>query len=140
MTKDEELAKYLSIIEQYKEQLNNLEMQSQYIQSAVLDYNKAKITLENLKNTEKDKEILLPIGGSTFVNATLKNPSNVLFDIGAGVIAEKKTEEAIIKIDKKIEELQKTQERVLAVMQNIQNSSAEVSAKAQKLLAESENE
>ena len=65
------------------------------------DYNKSKITLENLKKTEKDKEILLPIGGSTFLNATLKNSSNVLFDIGAGVIAEKKTEEAIIKINRK---------------------------------------
>lgn len=139
MTKDEELAKYLSIIEQYKEQLNNLEMQSSYIQSAILDYNKAKITLENLKNTEKDKEILLPIGGSTFINANIKDPSNVLFDIGAGLVTEKKTEEAIKNIDKKIEEFQKTQEKVSAVMQNLQNSSAEITAKAQKLLSENEN-
>ncbi|UCF49525.1 MAG: prefoldin subunit alpha [Thermoplasmatales archaeon] len=139
MTKDEELAKYLSIIEQYKEQLNNLEMQSSYIQSAILDYNKAKITLENLKKTDKDKEILLPIGGSTFINANIKDPSNVLFDIGAGLVTEKKTEEAVKKIDKKIEELQQTQERVTAVMQNLQNSSAEITAKAQKLLSENEN-
>jgi len=140
MKKDEELAKYLSLIEQYKEQINNLDMQSSYIQSAVIDYNKSKITLENLKKTEKDKEILLPIGGSTFLNATLKNPSKVLFDIGAGVVTEKKTEEAIIKINQKIEELQKTQEKISAVMQNLQNNSAEVSAKAQKLLAESERQ
>lgn len=140
MTKDEELTKYLALIEQYKEQMNSLEMQSQYVQSAVMDYNKAKITLENLKKTDKDKEILLPIGGSTFVNATLKNPSNVLFDIGSGLVAEKKTEDAIVKIDEKIEELQKAQEKITAVMQNLQNTSAEVSAKAQKLLAESEKE
>lgn len=140
MTKDEELARYLSIIEQYKEQINSLEMQSQYIQAAVIDYNKAKITLENLKKTEKDKDILLPIGGSTFVNANLKDSTNVLFDIGAGVITEKKTEEAIKKIDNKIEELQKTQEKLLSLLQNLQNNSAEISAKAQKLLSESEKE
>jgi prefoldin alpha subunit len=140
MTKDEELTKYLALIEQYKEQMNTIEMQSQYIQSAVMDYNKAKITLENLKNTDKNREILLPIGGNTFINATLTNPSNVLFDIGAGVVAEKKTEDAIIKIDERIEELQKTQEKLSAVMQNLQNTSAEVSAKAQKLMVESEKE
>jgi prefoldin alpha subunit len=140
MTQDEELTKYLALIEQYKEQMNTLDMQSQYVQSAIIDYNKAKITLENLKKTDKDKEILLPIGGSTFLNATLKNPSNVLFDIGAGVVAEKKTEDAIININKKIEELQKTLEQIYSVMQNLQNSSAEVSAKAQKLMAESEKE
>ena len=140
MTQDEELTKYLALIEQYKEQMSTLDMQSQYVQSAIIDYNKAKITLENLKKTDKDKEILLPIGGSTFLNATLKNPSNVLFDIGAGVVAEKKTEDAIININKKIEELQKTLEQIYSVMQNLQNSSAEVSAKAQKLMAESEKE
>jgi prefoldin alpha subunit len=140
MPKDEELTKYLALIEQYKEQMNSLEMQSQYVQSAVMDYNKAKITLENLKKTDKEKEVLLPIGGSTFVNATLKNPSKVLFDIGSGLVAEKKTEDAIVKIDEKIEELQKAQEKISQVMQNLQNTSAEVSAKAQKLLAESEKE
>jgi prefoldin alpha subunit len=139
MTKDEELAKYLSIIEQYKEQINNLEMQSSYIQSAILDYNKAKITLENLEKTEKDKDILLPIGGSTFINANLKDPSNVLFDIGAGVVMGKKTEDAIKNIDKKIEELQQTQDKVSALLQNLQNSSAEITAKAQQLLSENEN-
>jgi prefoldin alpha subunit len=140
MTQDEELTKYLALIEQYKEQMNSLEMQSQYVQSAIMDYNKAKITLENLNKTEKDKEIILPIGGSTFLSANLKDPSNVLFDIGAGVVAEKKTEDAIVQIDKKIEELQKTQEQISSVMQNLQNTSAEVTAKAQKLLAENEKE
>ncbi len=140
MTKDEELAKYLALIEQYKEQMNSLEMQSQYLQAAILDYNKAKITLENLRKTEKDEEILLPIGGSTFINANLKNPSNVLFDIGAGIVTEKKAEDAINKINKKIEDLQKTQEKLITMMQNLQNESAEVSAKAQKLLSESQKE
>jgi len=93
-----------------------------------------------LKKTEKDKEILLPIGGSTFINANVKNPSNVLFDIGAGVITEKKTEDAIKKIEEKIEELQKTQDKLSVIMQNIQNNSADVSAKAQKLLSESEKQ
>ena len=140
MTQDDELTKYLALIEQYKEQMNNLDMQSQYVQSAIMDYNKAKITLENLKKKEKDKEILLPIGGSTFLSANLKDPSSVLFDIGAGIVAEKKTDDAIVQIDKRIEELQKTQEQISSVMQNLQNTSAEVTAKAQKLLAESEKE
>ena len=140
MTQDEELTKYLALIEQYKEQINSLDMQSQYVQSAIMDYNKAKITLQNLKKKEQDKEILLPIGGSTFLSANLKDPSNVLFDIGAGIVAEKKTDDAIVQIDKRIEELQKTQEQISSVLQNLQNASAEVSAKAQKLLVESEKE
>ena len=140
MTNDEELAKYMSLIEQYKEQMNTLEMQSSYVQAAITDYNKVKITLEQLGNLDKDTEILLPIGGSTFINAITKDKSKVLFDIGGGVVMEKTSDDAIKKIDKRIDDLQKTQEKLLETMQNLQNEATEISAKAQKLLAEKENE
>ena len=42
MTKDEELTRYMTVIEQYKEQMSSLETQSSYIQAAVADYNKAQ--------------------------------------------------------------------------------------------------
>lgn len=136
MTKDEELARYMAIIEQYKEQMSQLEMQGQYLQAAVADYHKAKLTIEQLNNAEKDTEILLPIGGSSFITATTKEPSKVLFDIGAGIVAEKTSEDAIKRIEKRLEELQKTQERLIEAIQNLQNEAAEVSAKAQKLMQE----
>ena len=108
--------------------------------AAITDYNKVKITLEQLGNLDKDTEILLPIGGSTFINAITKDKSKVLFDIGGGVVMEKTSDDAIKKIDKRIDDLQKTQEKLLETMQNLQNEATEISAKAQKLLAEKENE
>jgi len=50
------------MIENYKEQMNQLEMQQQYLQAAIADYTKAKITLENLSKTDEKADILLPIG------------------------------------------------------------------------------
>ena len=140
MKKDEELAKYMTLIEQYKEQLSSLETQSSYLQAAVADYNKAKITIEQLSKTGKGEEILLPIGGSTFIKAITDDSSKVLFDIGAGVVTEKKSEDAIIKINKRIEDLQKTQEKLIEIMQNVQNEAAEISAKAQELISEEKKE
>jgi prefoldin alpha subunit len=136
MTKDEELTKYMTLIEQYKEQMNSIETQFSYVQAAINDYNKAKITLEQLNNTEKDADILLPIGGCTFINATAKNPSKVLFDIGGGIVTEKTSEDAIKKIEKRTEDLQKTQERLFALMQQLQAEASDISAKAQKLIEE----
>jgi len=136
MTKEEELAKYMALIEQYKEQINSLEMQSQYLQAAIADYNKAKITLEQLNNADTGSEMLLPIGGSTFIDTTAKNTSKVLFDIGGGIVIEKTSEDAIKKIDCRIEDLQKTQEKLLTMMQNLQNEATEVSSKAQKFYEE----
>ena len=136
MTKEEELNKYMTLIEQYKEQMNSLETQSSYIQAAVADYSKAKMTIEQLSKTGKGDELLLPIGGSTFIKAAASDSSKVLFDVGAGVVTEKSSDDAITNIDKRIEDLQKTQERLLEIMQNLQNETAEISQKAQRLISE----
>ena len=136
MTNDEELTRYLTLIEQYKEQMSSLETQSSYIQAAVADYNKAKITIANLSKTSKGEEVLLPIGGSTFIKAATIDSSQVLFDVGAGIVTEKSSEDAIKNIDKRLGDLQKTQERLVEMMQNLQNEAAEISQKAQKLISE----
>ena len=140
MTRDEELSRYMMMIEQYKEQMNQLEMQSSYVQAAVAEYNKARLTLEQLDKADKNSEILLPIGGSTFINATAKDSSKVLFDIGSGIVTEKNLDDAIKNIDKRIEDLQKTQDKLLTMMQQLQAEATEVSTKAQKLLAEQQKE
>ena len=94
MNNDEELQRYMMQIEQYKEQLTNLEMQISYIQSAVAEYNRAKVTVENLEKVDKETEMIVPIGGGAFINAKPTNSSKVLVDIGSGYVAEKKYEDA----------------------------------------------
>lgn len=136
MTKDEELAKYVALIEQYKEQMSSLETQFSYLQAAITDYNKAKITLEHLGSTQNGTEILLPVGGGAFINGTVKNPSRVLFDIGGGIVTEKTSDDAIKKIDSRIEDLQRTQEKLLAFIQQLQTEATETLDKANKLLQE----
>ena len=136
MNKDEELNRYMVQIEQYKEQMSQLEMQFQYLYAALADYNKAKMTLENLSNADTGSEVLLPIGGGAFIGATAKNTSKVLMDIGGDLVTEKTPEDAIKKIDERLENLEKTQEKMNEMMQNLQNEAAEVSAKAQKLVSE----
>jgi len=134
MSKDEELSKYLTLIEQYKEQINSVEMQSSYIQAIINEYNKVKITLEQIVKIEKGSEVLLPLGGSTYIEANINDPSKVLFDIGAGIVTEKTSTNAIDKIDERINDLQKTQEKLMTIMQNLQNEATEISARAQKLV------
>ena len=99
MSKDEELTKCLTQIEQYKEQINSMEMQSSYLQVIINEYNKVKLTLEHIIKIDKGSEVLLPLGGSTYIEANINNPLKVLFDIGAGVVTEKTSIDAISKID-----------------------------------------
>jgi len=136
MTKEEELSRYMAQIEYYKEQMNSLDQQFQFIQAAIADYSKAKITLEELEKTGSNSEILLPIGGSTYIDAKVNNTSTVLFDIGAGLVTEKKVNESIKKIDVRINDLQKNLEKLQTMMQQMQSDATEISVKAQKLYSE----
>lgn len=136
MTKEEEASKYMMIVEQCKEQLNQLEMQSQYIQATIMDYNKARLTIEQLNKLEKEIEMIFPIGGGTYLNSTTKKQEKILVDIGAGIITEKTYDEAIKKIDEKIQNIEKSLTKLSEMMQNIQKQGEEAAEKAQELINE----
>jgi prefoldin alpha subunit len=136
MTKEEEASKYMMIVEQCKEQLSQLEMQSQYIQATIMDYNKARLTIEQLNKLEKEIEMIFPIGGGTYLNSTTKKQEKILVDIGAGIITEKTYDEAMKKIDEKIQNIEKSLAKLSEMMQNIQKQGEEAAEKAQELINE----
>ena len=135
MTKEDDLQKYLTLIEYYKEQLKSLEYQFSLIQTTINDQTKAKITLEKLNGAKNDSELLLPIGGGAFINASLKNSSKVLYDVGEGIVIEKTIEDTIKKVDLRIKELQKTEEKISSMAQQIQNEVVDVQNKAENILS-----
>ncbi len=136
MTGEEELQKHMAMIEYYKEQLRSLELQFSYLQSAIADQTKAKLTLEKLSKVKKDADMLLPIGGGAFIDATAKNPSKVLLEVGYGVVLEKTADEAAEKIGKRINDLRQTEERISSMAQQLQMEAAKVSDKVEQLLSE----
>ena len=89
MTKQEDITRNLTLIEYYKQQLESIEMQLQYLQATLSEYQRAKITVEQLHDTDDNSELLIPVGGGVFVNGSLKNSSNVLIGVGAGIVLEK---------------------------------------------------
>ena len=136
MTKDEELQKYMALIEQYKEQLNSLDVQFSYLQNAIMDQTKAKMTLEHLGKGNTGVDVLLPIGGGAFIDSTAKKTTKVLFDIGDGIVIEKSSDDVINTMDKRIKNLQQTEEKISDMVQKLQKEASEVTDKAQKLMSE----
>lgn len=138
MNPEEELQRYALIIENYKSQLESLENQFSIIQAAILEYTKAKLTLEKLSATDENVEILIPLGGGTFTYARTTDTSKILTDIGEGLLLEKEPSETIKILDRRIENLQQTQKTISKLSQRIQKELSELSIKAQKILSERE--
>lgn len=137
MNQEEEFQRYAAMVDYYKSQLESIENQNSYLQAAIMDYQKAKLTVQKLSETQTGNEMLIPIGGGVFTYATTKKPSKVLADIGAGIVIEKNPKEALTIIDKRIKDLQENQQSLNEMSEKIQNQMKEISQKAQAIYEQS---
>ena len=71
------------------------------------DLTYASMTLQSLDNEKENDELLVPIGGTSYIRAKLSNPDNIILGIGAGVSVEKTRQEAKDIIKKRLEDLEK---------------------------------
>jgi len=138
MTKEEEITRNLTLIEYYKQQLESIDIQLQYLQSTLADYQRAKITVEQLNTVNDNSELLIPVGAGTFVNGSLKNTSNVLIGVGAGIVIEKTVDEAVIKLEERIKRIQENLEKMVSLGQKIQSDAEELSHKTQQMMEETQ--
>ena len=136
MAKDEEITRNLTLIEYYKQQLESIDLQLQYLQSTLAEYQRAKITVEQLQTVDEKSEILIPIGAGTFLNASLNNASNVLIGVGAGVVVQKTVEEALGKLEERMKRVQENLEKMIQLGQKLQSDAEEMSRKTQKMMEE----
>jgi prefoldin alpha subunit len=139
MTKEEDITRNLTLIEYYKQQLESIDLQIQYLQTTLADYQRAKMTVEHLHAVEENADLLIPVGGSTFLNGCLKNASNVLIGVGAGLVVEKPVSEAITKLDERIKRIQENIEKMLTFGQKIQSDAEELSEKTQHMIQETQH-
>lgn len=137
MTNEQEVSRNLTLIEYYKEQLTTLDAQLQYLQAAVADFYKAKLTVEQLSKTTENHEILIPIGGGSYLSGILKDNAKVLVDIGAGLVTERSNEDAVKKIQQRITALQENQQKLVTLAQKIEQEATELSQKTQRMMEES---
>jgi prefoldin alpha subunit len=138
MTKEEEITRNLTLIEYYKQQLESIDMQLQYLQSTLTDYQRAKITVEQLHAVDENSELLIPVGAGTFVNGSLKNASNVLIGVGAGIVLEKTVDEAVLNLEERIKRIQENLEKMVSLGQKIQSDAEECSKKTQHMMEETQ--
>ncbi|PNX48495.1 MAG: prefoldin subunit alpha [Thermoplasmata archaeon M11B2D] len=138
MTKEEEITKNLTLIEYYKQQLESIDLQLQYLQSTLAEYQRAKMTVDQLHAADDNSSLLIPIGAGTFVNATLTDASNVLIGVGAGVVIEKTVDEAVMKLEERMKRIQENLEKMVSLGQKIQADAEQLSHKTQQMMEETQ--
>jgi prefoldin alpha subunit len=105
-----------------EEELNRLSMEMRFLEqtaetlqqrigminAAITDLSYANLTLEGMEKEKENSELLVPIGGSSYIKVKLASSDTVIVGMGAGVSVEKTLPEAKAIVKERLDELERT--------------------------------
>ena len=107
--KAEEELRRLSMEMRYLEQTADaLQQRISMVNAALTDINYANMTLDGMEKEKENSEMLIPIGGSSYVKVKLADTKKVIIGMGSGVSVEKTLPEAKVTLKERLDELEKT--------------------------------
>ncbi len=129
-SKNEEELRRTSIELRYLEQTAEaLQSRLNMINAVRTDLTYATMALEGLEKEAEDSELLVPIGGTSYIKTKLANPDKLIVGIGAGVSVEQTKEEAKNTIKRRVEDLDKAR---MTVQQQLTRVAEKISEQRQK--------
>jgi len=107
--KSEDELRKLSVEMRYLEQTAEaLQQRISMVNAAITDLTYASMTLDGIEKEKENAELLVPIGGNSYVKAKLADTNKVIVGMGAGVSVEKPLVEARVTLKERLDELEKT--------------------------------
>jgi prefoldin alpha subunit len=107
--KEEEELRKLSVEMRFLEQTaETLQQRLSMLNAAITDLSYAKMTLDGVEKEKENSDLLVPIGGGSYVKMKLASSDKVVVGIGAGVSVEKQLPEAKAMLKERLEELDKS--------------------------------
>ena len=105
----EEELRRLSVEMRYLEQTAEaLQQRIGMVNAAITDLTYANATLDGIESEKENAEMLVPIGGSSYVKVKLTDSNKIIVGMGAGVSVEKTLAEAKITLKERLDDLEKT--------------------------------
>lgn len=96
------------------------------VNAALTELMVANATLEGLEKEGKGAPLFVPIGGGSYVKASLESVDTVIVGIGAGVAVERTIKEARENLENRVAELEKTRDtlrqQLIQVVERIRDS------------------
>ena len=117
-----------------------LQSRMNMVNAVIADLTYATSTLNGLENNSEGSELLVPVGGSSYIRARLQDADKVIVGFGASVSVEKSIPEAEEIIKRRSEELDKTraslQQRLVQVVEKANQDRAKFQELAKELSRE----
>jgi len=124
---EQELRQALGAMEVYKAQLEGILEQQQLVQMSLEELARGKATVSEFMKAEEGDEVLVPVGGGSFVRAKANDSKKVLVNVGSGITIEKTAEEALQLMDLRAQEMMDAMKKLGESRQVIEMKSEQLS-------------
>ncbi len=105
---EEELRKLSVEVRLLEQTAEAIQSRLNMINAVITDLTYANMTLEELEKEQENAELLVPIGGNSYIKAKLGNTNKLTVGVGAGVSVEKTLPETKEIVKKRLGDLEKT--------------------------------
>ncbi|MCW3975405.1 MAG: prefoldin subunit alpha [Candidatus Bathyarchaeota archaeon] len=92
---EEDLRKFLTELKVLEGTANIIQSRLNIVDAALADIASANLSIEGVKNNTSGSEILVPVGGGSFIRAKLSDVEKVIVGVGADVCIEKTVAESV---------------------------------------------
>jgi prefoldin alpha subunit len=110
--KETQLRKVVGEMRQMEGSVNVLQQRFSQVMAAVSELRLAEKSLGDLKETQPDSNLLVPVGGGAFIDAKMGSIENVIVGIGAGVSVEMQYDAAVEDVKGRLTEMEKAKTAV----------------------------
>lgn len=130
-SKEQELQQKLMFYQLLQQQLEELKKQATYLQSRFMDIETSRIALEDVGKIKENNELLISLGSGIYSHGKIQK-TDLLVDVGAGVMVKKPQSEALALIEGKKKELEglsmNLQQEMIATINKLQEIGMQLEA------------
>lgn len=134
----DEVEKTLNEYEYYRAQTEALKRNMDLINTSLAELEIVGKSLDEIKKLGKQNEILIPIGGDSFVKASIVDTERILINLGAGVVAKKDISNAKGDFEQRIKELEQVRGELAERWRAVSSKLEELAPKVQEIIASQE--
>lgn len=123
---DDEFRQAMASLEAYKMQLDAMAQQNKFFQYSLEETSKARETIKAFADAKEGDEVLVPVGASSFVKATVTSKREAIVGIGNKVSVDMPLDDAVAYMENGINE-------ITAAIKQLTEAIQEMNAKAREL-------
>lgn len=128
-----QLQQMVRLLQSYQETIETLEQQRQLVEASIQEREQAIDALQELEGRDEPGQLIVPVGGSQFLYASVEETDKVLSSVGSDVVVEEPVAKAIERSRERIDELEEAVDQIGERVDEITEEAEQLQAQVQQL-------